>query len=414
MFFQNEKFKTYSKLFTLIIFLILPVGCSVERANFENSDNSSSPNSETGQNIFDRFLKADYEPADGFDFPIGNADGKGSYTDKATGKSYNGWFIATQFAEEYDLGIHPGEDWNGAGGGNTDLGQDVFAVANGRVVFAEHCGRLWGNVIILEHIFYENNEKKKIRSLYAHLQEIKVSKGETVKRRQIIASIGQDPDKLFMAHLHLELRWDETLPPTYWASSDGKDANWVRQHYAAPTEFINSHRKLFVPQKEKTLLLVDQKSYKMRLYENGKIEGEYEVSFGQGKGAKQIEGDNKTPVGMYFVIEKHRGKFDGDYGAYYGGHWIKINYPNKYDADRGLNEKIIDSKQSESIKANWSKRGATLQNTKLGSGIGFHGWIREWENDGSRHLSWGCVVMHIYDISRLYDRIQPGAMVVIF
>jgi len=25
--------------------------------------------------------------------------------------------------------------------------QDVFAVANGRVVFAENCGRLWGNQI---------------------------------------------------------------------------------------------------------------------------------------------------------------------------------------------------------------------------------------------------------------------------
>ena len=80
-----------------------------------------------------------------------------------------------------------------------------------------------------------------------------------------------------------------------------------------------------------------------------KCEGEYEVSFGQSKGAKQIEGDNKTPVGMFFVIEKHRGKFDRDYGAYYGGHWIKINYPNKYDADRGLNEKIINSEQAQTI-----------------------------------------------------------------
>ena len=275
MFFQKEKFKTYSKLFTLTVFFILSVGCSVERASSERPKyfNSSDSNSETEQNIFDRFLYAEFEPADGFDFPIGDREGKGIYTDKATGKNHDGWYIATQFAEEYDLGIHPGEDWNGAGGGNTDLGQNVFAVANGRVVFAEHCGRLWGNVVILEHIFYENNEKKKIRSLYAHLNEIKVSKGEKIKRRQIIASIGQDPEKLFMAHLHLELRWDESLPPTYWATSDGKDADWVREHYAAPTEFINSHRKLFVPQKEKTLVLVEQASYKMRLYENGEIAG---------------------------------------------------------------------------------------------------------------------------------------------
>jgi hypothetical protein len=34
-------------------------------------------------------------------------------------------------------------------------------------------------------------------------------------------------------------------------------------------------------------------------------------------------------------IGKHRGSFDGAYGAYYGGHWIKVNYQNKYDAARG-------------------------------------------------------------------------------
>ncbi len=78
-------------------------------------------------------------------------------------------------------------------------------------------------------------------------------------------------------------------------------------------------------------------------------------------------------------------------------------------------KKLIDSRnRRETITANWTERKATPQNTKLGSGIGFHGWIREWENDGSRHLSWGCVVMHIYDIKNLYDRIPKGAMVIIF
>lgn len=117
---------------------------------------------------------------------------------------------------------------------------------------------------------------------------------------------------------------------------------------------------------------------------------------------------------MYFVIQKHRGEFTGEYGEYYGGHWIKINYPNKYDAGRGLTEGIIKSEQASAIDERWRKRAATLENTDLGGGIGFHGWIREWDNNGSRHLSWGCVVMHIYDISRLYEQIPVGAMVVIF
>jgi hypothetical protein len=62
-------------------------------------------------------MRAEFAPADGFDFPFGDGEGGGSYTDLATGKRYAGWYKATRFAESYSLGIHTGEDWNGAGGG---------------------------------------------------------------------------------------------------------------------------------------------------------------------------------------------------------------------------------------------------------------------------------------------------------
>ena len=141
---------------------------------------------------------------------------------------------------------------------------------------------------------------------------------------------------------------------------------------------------------------------------------EYDVSFGQAKGAKEIEGDNKTPKGMYFVVQKHRGQFDGPYAEYYGGHWIKINYPNKYDADRGVTQGIISEQQRNEISVAWQRRALTKQDTKLGSGIGFHGWNKEWDNDGPRHLSWGCVVMHLKDVGKLYEQLTEGTMVVIF
>src|SRR5262245_12361597 len=248
--------------------MLSAIGCGAK------NESSPTTTSSTSQNPFDDFLQSEIRPADGFDFPIGDPDGKGSYTDKATGKTHNGWYIATRFTEKYSMGIHTGEDWNGGGGGDTDLGQDVFAVANGRVVFAESCGRLWGNCLIIEPVLYENHERRKIRSLYAHLQTIKTRGGEEVKKRQLIATIGQDPDKTFNAHLHLELRWDETLAPNYWPSSDGKDENWMRERYAEPSAFIAAHRKLFVPQLEQPLFLVDQERYKMRLYENGRMKSE--------------------------------------------------------------------------------------------------------------------------------------------
>ena len=372
----------------------------------------ASPRAAT--NAFDQYLKTDFEPADGFDFAVGDRDGKGGYHDKATGRGYSGWYVATHFADNYSYGIHTGEDWTGNGPPASDLGQDVHAVANGKVAFAGFCGRLWGNVVMIDHIFYENHEKKQIRSVYAHLHEFKVDAGQIVHRRDVIGTVGQDPDKLFAPHLHLELRWDQSLGPTYWPSSNGKDLAWVKEHYTAATPFINSHRSTPRPQSEANLLLIDQPRFKMRLYQSGRMLDEYEVGLGQGAGPKELEGDHKTPTGMYYVIQKHAGDFDGPYAPYFGGYWIRINYPNAYDALRGKSQNLISSQQQQEIANRWANRQPTLERTALGGGIGFHGWNKEWDNRGTRKLSFGCIVLHLSDVARFYERIPEGTMVVIF
>ncbi len=381
------------------------------------SSNSSpvQPRSQNSSaNVFDDYLKTDFPPADGFDFAVGDKDGKGAYQDKTTGQRYSGWYVATHFPDIYSYGIHTGEDWTGAGPPASDLGQDVHAVANGKVAFADFCGRLWGNVVMIDHVFYENHEKKQIRSVYAHLNEIKVQAGQSVQRRQIIGTVGQDPDKLFAPHLHLELRRDQTLEPTYWPSSNGKDVAWVKEHYTAPSTFINTHRTLPLPQREANLILIDRPGYKMRFYQSGQMVNEYDISLGQGEGPKEIEGDKKTPVGMYFVIQKHSGEFDGPYREYFGGYWLRVNYPNPFDAARGRSQNLISAQQQDDISKKWHNREPTLEKTRLGGGIGFHGWNKEWKNSGPRQLSWGCVVLHLYDVRKFYDQIPEGTMVVFF
>ena len=362
---------------------------------------------------FDPWLRADFPVADGFDFPVGDADGRGSYVDLQTHRAHDGWYVATKFAEHYSLGIHPGEDWNGTGGGNTDLGQDVHAVAHGRVAFAGHGGERWGNVVMIDHLFYENHERRHIRSVYVHLLAAHVKVGDVVTRRHVIGAIGRDPDGLYPAHLHLELRWDTTLSPTFWPSSAGHDEAWVRQHYAAPTAFIAERRRLPVPQSEKALLLVSTEARRVRVLLEGRHVGDFEVGFGQEPGRKRRKDDLRTPRGMYFVVDKSRGPFAGPYGAYYGGHWIKVNYPNAYDAAWGREQGLLGRDAARRISAAWGKRTSTWQGSPLGSGIGFHGWISDWPLDGQRRLSWGCVVMRNADIAALFDRIPVGAMVVI-
>lgn len=327
-------------------------------------------NSPRPADSFDEYLRADFAPAAGFDFPSGD--------------------------------------------GNTDSGRSVYSVANGRVVFAEHCGGLRGSVVVIEHVFYENYERLRVQSLYSHLDEVKVRAGEEVRRRQLIATALQNHDDLADARPHVELLRNETTPQIYCRSSDDKDAVPSREQYAEPSAFIASHRALPVPQNERALVLVDQSRYKMRLYLGGRQAYEFDVSLGQSEGEKRVEGDNKTPKGMYFVVGKRRGEFPGEYGDYFGGHWIKINYPNRFDAARGLADGLITPAQESKISSAWDRRAPTDESTRLGGGIGFHGWAREWSNEGPRHLSWGCVVLHLSDISTFYDQIPEGAMVVIF
>ena len=362
----------------------------------------------------DAWIAEPYPIADGFDFPVGDPAGSGSYVDPSTGVEHQGWYVATTFGEVYSLGIHPGEDWNGRGGGDTDRSQPVHAVGAGLVRHAGWYGQPWGGVVVVEHTFFENHERRTITSAYVHLERVDVMVDEVVTRRQVLGTIGKDPDETFAAHLHFELRQDPGIGATFWPSDHGWDLDDVAGAYLPPTAFIEGHGHLLVPQREERLLLVHADSYRLRHYEAGVLLGEYQVGFGQALGRKRRRGDNRTPLGVYFVGDKHRGEFGGEWGAFYGGHWIKFSYPNGYDAAWGLEQGLVTAAQARRIGREWAARRLPAQDTALGSGIGFHGWIEEWDDDGPRHLSWGCVVMHNRDIAALYDTIEAGTMVALF
>ncbi len=363
---------------------------------------------------FTSWYSVDFPAADGFDFPVGGPDAKGAYTDPQ-GTTHTGWKVDTRVGDAYPLGIHNGEDWNGKGGGNTDLGQPVTAIGHGRVLHAADFGQPWGNVVVVEHVLYENHEKRTVHSAYGHLLEIdeSVHVGAVVKRGGPIGTIGRDPDGTYYAHLHLEIRADPSLSPTFWPSSHDWTVEQVKAAYLAPSEFIRARRKLFVPQDEEVLLIVDHDSDRMRRIEGGEVVETVEVGFGQAEGRKRIQGDLRTPKGMYFVVQRTRGEIGGRWGPYYGGHWIKVNYPNAHDAAWGRGEGLITAEQEAAIASKWRARELTNQKTPLGGGIGFHGWIEDWAYDGPRGLSWGCVVLRNATIAALYDHVPEGTMVVI-
>lgn len=158
--------------------------------------------------------------ADGFDFPVGKPNGDGYY--KARGYSPHG---------------HLGEDWNGRGGGDTDLGAPVYATANGIVLFAKNYYHGWGNVVIVRHAYQEGGQTKFVDSLYGHLDAIQVRYGQHLKRGQQLGTIGTGGG-LYPAHLHFEMRKDLRVGMARLSFPQDDSVYW------SGTQFINDHRRL--------------------------------------------------------------------------------------------------------------------------------------------------------------------------
>ncbi len=161
--------------------------------------------------------------ADGFDFPVGKPDAQGYY--KARGYRPNG---------------HLGEDWDGTRGGDSDLGDPVYSIGNGVVVFARDVHQGWGNVVIIRHSYRERGDIKTVDALYGHLDTMLVRNGQRVARGEKIGSMGT-AHGIYDAHLHFEIR--KNLEIGMSRSAFAGDLS----NYYDPTEFIKTHRRLEGP-----------------------------------------------------------------------------------------------------------------------------------------------------------------------
>lgn len=160
--------------------------------------------------------------ADGFDYPVGKPDAYGYY--KARGFRPNG---------------HLGEDWNGRGGGNTDLGDPVYSIGHGVVVYSADYGSGWGNVVIIRHAYRHTKDGNVyyVDSLYGHLHERFVKLYDKVRRGQKVGTIGTNKG-MYWAHLHFEIRKNLSIGMN--RSDYGRDY----ANYFDPTSFIRDHRSL--------------------------------------------------------------------------------------------------------------------------------------------------------------------------
>ncbi len=152
-----------------------------------------------------------------FDYPLGSENGALAYN-----------------AQPFTHNHHLGDDLNGIGGENSDLGDPIYAVADGTVLLAREGGPGWGNVIIVLHAITENGTRRYVQSYYAHCDTILVRAGEDVHRGQRIATVGTGGGHYF-AHLHFEMR--EFVTPFIGAGYRANTEGWLN-----PSEFIAKHR----------------------------------------------------------------------------------------------------------------------------------------------------------------------------
>lgn len=132
--------------------------------------------------------------------------------------------------------------------------------------------------------------------------------------------------------------------------------------------------------------VVDLGAYRMYIYreEAGEVAkvAEYSVSIGENGGHKQVEGDKRTPVGVYFIQSYLPGSRLPDL---YGAGAFPVDYPNVWDRRMG----------------------------RTGSGIWVHGTEKGVVSRPPRS-SRGCVTLSNPNFERLFGQVAVGSSAVVF
>lgn len=170
----------------------------------------------------------------------------------------------------------------------------------------------------IAHCYFENHEVKVSRAVFEGLTHVEVKEGEPVTRGQRL----------------------------------GRGAKVsVRVDDRPAADFVVGRAHLVVPPREPVLVVVDVDGHRAVRFEAGLATHEWDVGHGQAEGVKEARGDLRTPRGLYFVVDRTTGPFGGAWADYFGEAWVKVNYPNAFDAARGLDGGVISAGVADAITA---------------------------------------------------------------
>lgn len=138
----------------------------------------------------------------------------------------------------------------------------------------------------------------------------------------------------------------------------------------------------------------------LELYGDGQLIGTADCIVGRNAGHKQQEGDERTPVGEYYVVTRND---QSNYTLFFG-----LNYPNASDAQRGKGQGLITAAQYDELVEADKNKERPLWDTDMGGWIGIHG-----KREG-RTGTQGCIAVNDEDILVIGKYLKIGSKVTIY
>ena len=144
------------------------------------------------------------------------------------------------------------------------------------------------------------------------------------------------------------------------------------------------------------------------LKQGDRVVRQYSIAHGKGRrGDKQRRGDNRTPVGVYSVMElKTSDRFH---------YFMQLNYPTPKDAWRGYRAGLISAREFRAVARAHKSAVPPPQTTALGGHIGIHGLGTSSERKMRIHETenWteGCIALTNDELDELRRYITPGVKV---
>jgi murein L,D-transpeptidase YafK len=158
---------------------------------------------------------------------------------------------------------------------------------------------------------------------------------------------------------------------------------------------------------EQLRIVVWKQRHVMQLTRGDQVLRQYRVSLGYSPfGRKEIRGDGRTPVGIYYIYEKR----PSDRFRWF----LALNYPDRDDADRAFDAGRISADTWADIWLADKFHSQPPWNTPLGGFVGLHGTGGDrWKSRMRLVSDWtdGCVAVSDAAIDELYAIVPVGTEV---